>query len=61
MSKYIYAIRDTKTGKLVNAKCGKNGKFYLIKSYAEKRCLELNKYTNRHEVVTFELKEVKTT
>lgn len=59
---YLYAIKDTRTNKLVNAKCGGHDKFYMKKALAEKRCSELNKYNaNGHKVVTFEIKEVENT
>ena len=32
--KFLYAIRDTKTNKLVNCKCGKNGKYYEMVAFA---------------------------
>ena len=62
---YIYAVRNKTTNKLCNAKCGKTGKLYEMKGYADRRCKEFNDKgydmccnKGEFEVVTFELKEI---
>jgi len=58
--KFLFAIRDTKNNKLVNAKCGKSGKYYEMVAYANNRVKQLNDKVghDRYKVVTFELKEI---
>lgn len=58
MIKYIYAIRDIKTNKLISAKCNKD-KFYQKKKMAEDKIDKLNKYNKNFELVTFKIEEVK--
>ena len=57
---YIYAIRNKESGNLMNARCGKGGKFYQIKIHAQRRCDQYNGIKgDEYEVVTYELVEVK--
>lgn len=39
---YLYAVKNTVTGKLQSAKCGKGGKFYERECFARQRANEYN-------------------
>ena len=42
MSDYLYAVKNTITGKIQSAKCGKGGKFYERECFAKQRANEYN-------------------
>lgn len=59
-NKTVYAIRDKSTGELINSKCAGSGKFYSVRGFAKRWCDEYNKReSNKFEVVTYELVEIK--
>lgn len=58
--RFVYAVRDTRTNKLVTAKSNKSGKYYTNVTFANKRVNEMNnglKY-KQYELVTYKLIEV---
>ena len=57
---FLYAIRNKKTGKIINSKSNKSGKYYQNVVFAKQRLSKLNNNNNGNtfELVTYELKEI---
>lgn len=58
--RFVYAVRDTSTNKLVAAKSNKSGKYYTNVTFANNRVNKMNsslKY-KKYELVTYKLVEI---